>query len=167
MINSGTWAKSSILVWEDAEPADVPPAARLRERRCRDDGWPRLQMPSGVGYIRLSMGAEGVWDMRACCACCNATLSRTCKPSSGARPGSRASGQGRPLGKLWAWLLWVAQNPEHSAEYHQAYAHDLAARQSARSDVSRPEIQAQQWLDSERPRVLGIDLEDGEPPHVP
>ena len=161
---------------EDAEPAEQPPdvpvppaaAVQLRERRSGDDGWPRLQMPSGDGYIRLSMNAQFVWDMRACCEGCNATLSRTCKPSQGARPGSRASGQGRPLGKLWAWLLWAAQNPGHSAEDHRAYVPDLAARQSARRDVSRPEIQAQQWMDSECPgHVLGIDLEDGEPLHVP
>ena len=169
-------AKSSFLVGKDAEPAEQPPdvpvppaaAVQLRQRRSGDDGWPRLQMPSGDGYIRLSMNSQFVWDTRACCEGCNATLSRTCKPSWGARPGSRASGQGRPLGKLWAWLLWAAQNPGHSAEDHRAYVPDLAARQSARRDVSRPEMQAQQWMDSECPgHVLGIDLEDGEPLHVP
>ena len=109
------------------------------------------------------MGAEGVWDMRACCACCNATLSRTCKPDR-----DRA-----PVVKAGHWvncgLGFYGLHTTRSTvlKIHRAYVPDLAARQSARSDVSRPEIQAQQWLDSERPRVLGIDLEDGEPPHVP
>ena len=163
----------------DLEPPAAAPAAALepdgaehdpgaaRQRRAGRDGWPRLWLPSREGYARLSCNAEGVWDMRAICEICGATCSRTCKgPPLRARPGTKAFGQGRPLGKTWAWLRHgVALGPTHTAEQHVSFEPGLADRQRARIDASaQPGVQL--WLDKER-APNASDGPDGEPLLVP
>lgn len=143
--------------------------AAVREARASKDGWPRLWLPSGLAYVRLSLGAGMVWDMRACCEHCKATLSRTCKgPGPRARPGTKACGQGRPLGKLWAWAKHAEALGDHTSSDHQAYSPGFEARCAARSEaVGQPGVQ--QWLDHERPAVAGTDCmtAHGEPLDLP
>jgi hypothetical protein len=146
---------------EAAAAAAAPHAAR-----AGPDGWPRLAFPTGSGYTRLSQNADGSWDMRAVCDICGATFSRTCKPPTvRAREGSKAFGQGRPLGKIWLWLSLAGDMPaDHASNDHPPRGWDpcfdnrLFARQLA---LDEPALAP--WFEKERPLDPRRDGADGEP----
>lgn len=164
-----------------AAPAEPPAAAeeveveagadarRGRRRRAGDDGWPRLWTPSRRACVRLSRNAAGVWDMRAICDVCGATLTRTCKsPDRRVRHGTKGRGQGKPLGRAWAWAVHadtLGEGVGHTFDAHQAYVPDLQARRNGRRDASaQPGVG--QWLGKER-GPNEVDLSDGEPRDLP
>jgi hypothetical protein len=146
------------------DPGGAEPAPR--EVRAGADGWPRLAHPTGSGYIRLSQNADGSWDMRAVCEQCGATFSRTCKaPSARAREGSKAFGQGRPLGKLWLWLSLAGEMlADHAVNDHPPRGWDpcFENRRLARLlTLDDPALAL--WLAKERPIDPLRDGADGEP----
>ena len=142
-----------------AVAADAAAAAALehrpRARRAGRDGYPRLYVPGSADQvgIRLSDNADGTKDMRAICNVCSATLSRTCKlpPPGRAVPGSRLSGQGSPLGNLWAWAKkGLDLGPVHASAAHSAFVPDFEQRRSARSDVELLLPVSADWISAER-----------------
>ena len=143
------------------QPADAAGAVavaadpRPRARRAGRDGYPKLWVPGSdeqIG-IRLSDNLDGTKDMRAICNLCSATLSRTCRlPTAGrAAAGSKLSGQGSPLGKLWAWAKkGLELGRVHSAADHTAFVPNLDQRASARGDVELLLPVSADWIAAER-----------------
>jgi hypothetical protein len=110
-----------------ADPAGLPPPDSAAPPAAAESGedfpvvapgvvdWPRITLgaygsmhyavDNREDYVRKSMTAAGEWDFRAHCARCSIPggasleLNRTAK-----QPPKRKNGQGRPLGKLLAWL---------------------------------------------------------------
>ncbi len=151
----------------DGDGAVAEAAAEMEHRAPDGDGWPRLWLPSRRGYVRLSANAQMIWDMRGVCLECTSTLTRTCKVSERARRGTKAFGQGRPLGKVWAWIKHGdALGPGHSAEAHKAFQPSQAARRTAREEASA-QPGAEEWLAEERAIDPTRDLPDGEPIDLP
>lgn len=132
-----------------------------RDRRVGADGWPRIYHPNRCGFMRLSRNAAGAWDVRSTCRVCGSTLSRTCKAPA------RPTGQGRPIGKCWAWLSHAADMPHgHTPASHRRFVPDLEARRRARMDFSSL-LDIEQWLCAERVADPAIDGGDGEPFALP
>jgi hypothetical protein len=151
----------------EAAARHIRAKGEARRRRAGDDGWPRLYHPNGAGYIRLSGNQRGYWDMRAVCSICHSTLSRTCQaPPVSTRAGTKLHGQGRPLGKLWAWLSQGKDlGTAHTSEQHKLVRPSLADRERGRAEAASQE-EAVQWLASERPRD-DRDTAAGEPRDLP
>ena len=147
-------ADAGAAVAADAAVAAAPEHMH-RARRAGRDGYPRLYVPGSAEQtaIRLSDNADGTKDMRSICNFCSATLSRTCKlpPPGRAAPGSRLSGQGSPLGKLWAWAKkGLDLGPVHTSAAHSAFVPDFEQRRSARSDVELLLPVSADWISAER-----------------
>lgn len=158
---------------ERSDPPSEPPRAEPacaeapRASRAGPDGYPRLYLPGGTGYLRLSMNADGTNDIRAVCLTCKATLSRTCKPPADGRRG-RAAGQGRPLGLLWAWASYgvgPGGGEGHTSADHRAFKPSLELRRQARQDIESVGG-ADLWLQAER-ATTAADGDDGEPLELP
>ena len=120
--------------------------------------------------MRLSLNAEGVWDMRAQCECCGVSFSRTCKPppeKGSSRPVTRVDGQGRPVGKLWAWLQQADVLPRnHAKDTHRHFSASLAERIAARQSFAAQQG-AELWLSHERRVNPSVDTPEGEPRELP
>eukprot|EP00959_Pyramimonas_sp_CCMP1952_P386432 8098776-Pyramimonas_sp.AAC.1 len=77
--------------------------------------------------------------MRAVCELCQLTLSRTCRPPPPwAKRGTKLFGQGRPVGKLWAFLEHGGGLPAaHTRDDHKVFVlvgpGDLEVRNGARA----------------------------------
>lgn len=114
------------------------------------------------------MNADCSWDFRAVCEICKASLARTCKPAGlRVKPGSRSYGQGRPLGKCFAWAKQADMlGPAHTAELHRAYIPDFEARRAARLEAMAMEG-ADLWIAKERAIDAVADGADGEPYDLP
>jgi hypothetical protein len=135
--SGGGEASASAASSDHAERAE----AAERSRRAPPGGWPRLPIGDAGSYIRLSTNKDGSKDMRAICALCKKTMSKTCKPSD-------YTDQGRPLGFLAAWLL---RDRHHGADadQHGLDLPNFAARCAARERL-RPSPLAVAWFAAER-----------------
>ena len=80
-------------------------------------------------------------------------MARTCRlPDPGrAAPGSRLSGQGSPLGKLWAWAKkGLELGRVHTSAAHKVFVPDFAERSAGRSDVELLLPVSADWIAAER-----------------
>ncbi len=161
-------AEDAAEVGPPGEPAEPVEAAAEAAVRAGPDGYPRLHLPSGIGCIRLSLNADGSTDMRAICMRCEATLSRTCRPPApGTRRTSKLYGQGRPIGKLCAWLLHgETLDGHHSREEHRSFKDPSFPQREAARAMARLLEGSHIWFDAERPVVDG-DAASGQPLIVP
>ena len=142
---------------KEVPPPPLPPAAAgaRRARRAGVGGWPRLYLSGvagrlGEAFVRLSTNADGSQDMRAYCAHCQSTLSRTCRPRL-------PSAQGRPLGLLCAWLL-LHRGPHSSADHPSTVLPSFEQCVAARIWVSGlPGGEVQLLLEAERDFNAALD----------
>eukprot|EP00959_Pyramimonas_sp_CCMP1952_P176281 3683498-Pyramimonas_sp.AAC.2 len=90
--------------------------------------------------------------MRGICDFCGATRSGTCKPPPAtARRGQVSYGQGRPFGKVWAFIQrGEALGPGHSKDEHKPFVPSFEERKAGR-EGGRRQPDAANWLNSERP----------------
>lgn len=92
------------------------------------------------------------------------------KPPTGkdpSRPTTRADGQGRPVGKVWAWLQQSdVMHRNHAAATHGNFSASLAERIQARQAFAALPG-AEQWLSHERPVNPRVDTPEGEPSDLP
>jgi hypothetical protein len=161
-----------------APVAEVPAAvtaivavAPARDARA-GDGWPRYQFShhgpkhlngkgitdTEVDFFRLSTNSGGHHDLRAHCSRCGQEANRTYK-----EPDGKPNGQGRPIGRLCAWLRYDCGGERAK---HKKYNPDLLTRVAARIWLGGfPDAQ---WLFKERPVNIDIDGEPhGEPYKLP
>jgi hypothetical protein len=138
----------------------VPERRRVKCRRV--DKFPRLSS-DGRGTLKCSTNVDGSHDFRSECEVCTATKSRTCRPSS-------KTGQGRPFGMLWSWLVDFPCTGDRAA--HAAFTPTYAQRRAARLSARRDAIPVHDWslddfLGTERPRADDFDDDIGEPRLLP